>query len=468
MKGVLLLAVLSALPPSCRAVELSTAAVAAGIPDPTVRDLYVRLCALKADGEAELAQLLEIRKELDAGADPATFAERRVPVREALRRTYEETVPLREKFIATSRTAALTLMLKAAARGVDGVRMSEGQYAMAEPVKDFGNMMRVHTQVWDEVLRTEDASFTAAKRRVKQEEKGRARRRKAMAGVAALLAAAAAVWFFRRRTGAPPELPYEGAVAEGPSSSWEFGRQWRVRRAGGKPGVVRLLSAEISSVGQGAERMAGLVRAATAFRHPGVQEVYEVGVSPEGVYLLAQRPSGRPLSELLASGKAFGAEAALAAMAPAARALDAAHAAGAAHGSLTPERILILPDGSAQLADFGLARALATRPALRSKAFSPAYAAPEVLEGKITLPSDLFAFGVILYEMLFVRLPFEGTNLAVLKQERRFPKPSALLGRPAPQTDAFFAALLEPAARQRRPEPGGLRAALSALDELMS
>lgn len=468
MNGVLLWAVLLALPSSCRAVELSTAAVAAGIPDPTVRDLYVRLCALKADGEAQMAELLEIRNELDAGADPATVAERRVPVREALKRIYEETVPLREEFLIMSRTTAVALMLKEATGGRDGARTSERQYAMAEPVKNFGNMMRVHTQVWDEVLRTEDASFNAAKRRVKQEEKGRARRRKAMAGAAALVAAAAAFWFLGRRADAPVELPYEGAVPEGQPSGWEFGRQWPVRRAGGNPAVVRLLSAELSNVGREAERMAGLVRAATAFRHPGVQEVYAVGVSPEGVYLLAERPAGRPLSELLASGKAFDAEAALAAMAPAARALDAAHAAGAAHGSLTPERILILPDGSARLAEFGLARALATRPALRSLVFSPAYAAPEVLEGKITLPSDLFAFGVILYEMLFVRLPFEGANLAVLKQERRFPKPSALLGRPAPRTDAFFAALLEPAARKRRPEPGGLRAALSALDELMS
>jgi serine/threonine-protein kinase len=143
-----------------------------------------------------------------------------------------------------------------------------------------------------------------------------------------------------------------------------------------------------------------------------------------------------------------------------------AHAAGSAHGSLTPERVLLLPDGSGRLADFGLARALATRESARPQVFSPAYAAPEVLEGKIRLASDLYAFGVVLYEALFVRLPFEGPNLAGLKRERRFPAPSALLGRSAPRVDAFFAGLFEPSARRRRPAAGGLAAALGALDEL--
>lgn len=258
---------------------------------------------------------------------------------------------------------------------------------------------------------------------------------------------------------------FGGYVESGRAGDWAFGRQWPAVR-GREAGVVKLLSREFYGDSREAALVSERLRKATAFRHPGVQAVASVGVGRDGVYLVVEPSEGRPLAEVLGAGKPFGTRAALEAMSPVARALDAGHGAGLVHGALTPERVLVLPDGSGRLTDFGVAWALAAEEGVGTKVFSPAYSAPEALAGKLTLPSDLYSFGVVLYEMLFVRLPFEGTNLAALKQERRYPTPSALLGRAAPRADAFFAGLLEPAARKRRPRPGALAASLDALSEL--
>lgn len=436
----------------------------ARVKDRNLKEAYLRAVELKEAVVRQGAELQALQKAYESDLDPSRFAVRRESVRLELATALAALEIARKKFLVLGSAIIYTRAFGVVARKPNAPMPPEEDFLDMSSVNRFDKALQRTHRGWEAVMKGEPAAFAAARRRAAQRRAARARLW--AGGVAGILALLAAAVYRYRLPGPAAGAPGSGTPrTTGRTLDWAFGSQWAVEREG-KPAVVRLLSEEFSNIGREAERMAGLVRAATAFRHPGVQEVYEIGTSPDGVYLVMEPPVGRPLSEVLASGQAFGAAAALAVMAPVARALDAAHAAGSAHGALTPERILILPGGSVRIEEFGLARALATRAASRGKVFSPAYAAPEVMDGKITLPSDLFAFGVILYEALFVRLPFEGANLAVLKQERRFPAPSALLKRPTPRTDAFFAGLLEPAARRRRPKAGGLAAALEAISEL--
>lgn len=438
---------------------------------PNVMESFKNLETLRDETVQKGQALLEVRAAYETDPDPASFNVRREHARAELRTAVDRLAVALSKYQVLSQALIITRALGAVHPRDNNPPPTDNDLAGFVKYKEVNEQARWIERGWRDALKADEEAFTAAKNRSAAERSRRARKKAlAAAGVAAAVLAAAGL--LRRRSdnqlallpGSTVEGPrFGGYLPVGAASPWPFGNQWPAIRGGGEAAVIKLLGAEFSGTGAEAERVAGHLRKATSFRHPGVRAVSAVGVSREGVYLIVEPAAGCPLVELLSRGDSLSVEAALRIMTPVAAALDAAHATGLAHGSLTPERIMVLPDGSGRMEDFGVVRAVTTRPGVGGRVFSPAYAAPEVLEGKITLPSDLFAFGVVLYEMLFVRLPFEGTNLAVLKQERRFPAPSALLGRPAPKADAFFSGIFDPSARRRRPAAKGLAASLGFL-----
>jgi serine/threonine protein kinase len=445
----------------------------AKITDPDFRAAYVRAMELKDEVVRLAVELQAVQKDYKDDPDPERFAARRETLRGKLMEAVGRLDDARTKFQVLGGGLITMRALGVVAR--PGAGASEEEYLGLTRFETVGKELKWIHQGYEAYLPQEAAAFEAALARAASE---RSRRRRRALGLGALAAGGAAALLLRRRGAfrtAPVPAPapaaalgpeaFAGFLGTGRAGDWAFGRQWPAVR-GPQAGVVKLLAPEFAGDSREAALAGERLRKATALRHPGVQAVVAVGVGREGVFLVVEPSEGSPLSQLLGAGKPLGAQAALKAMTPVARALDAGHAAGLVHGALTPERVLLLPDGSGRLTDFGVAWALAAEPEVGAKVFSPAYSAPEVLEGKLTLPSDLYSFGVVLYEMLFVRLPFEGTNLAALKQERRYPTPSALLGRPTPAADALFAGLLEPAARKRRPRPGALAASLTALADL--
>ncbi|TBR19331.1 hypothetical protein EPO15_14370 [bacterium] len=470
MTPALLLAAALSLPAFAEPVLEWTEADAARITSPEVRALYLSVLPVRADVIRQGTELQALRR--DYGMEPARLAAQRERLRAELAASLDRLDDGRKKVQVLGNSVIYLRALDAAMGMTDAKAPNSRDFEQLARFQEFDKNLKWISVGYRDILAAEEAAYAAALKRAAAEGRARTLRRRLAVGGA--VAAAALAGLFLRRRRRPPALPgpepaapsFGGYLRAGQPEDWAFGTQWPAVRGGDGPAVVKVLSTDFSGTGAEADRTAGRLRTATAFRHPGVQAVTAVGTCPEGVYLVVEADAGRPLSELLASGKPFAAAAALKALEPVARALDAAHAAGLAHGCLTPERVLLSPDGAGRAADFGVVRALAARPEVGARAFSPAYAAPEALEGKVTLPSDLFSFGVVLYEMLFVRLPFEGTNLAVLKAERRYPTPSSLLGRPAPGADALFAGLLEPSARGRRPKVGGLAASLAALEGL--
>ncbi|MEX5719718.1 Stk1 family PASTA domain-containing Ser/Thr kinase [Geodermatophilus maliterrae] len=174
-------------------------------------------------------------------------------------------------------------------------------------------------------------------------------------------------------------------------------------------------------------------RAAAMLSHPNVVSVSDQGSDQGLVFLVMELVRGRTLRDLLqARGRLTVAEA-FAVLEPVLSGLTAAHRAGIVHRDVKPENVLIGHDGSVKVADFGLARALTgTGQTSHSGGVligTVAYLSPEQLErGRADARSDVYAAGLVLFEMLTGHPPYGGdTPLAVAYQHvhHDVPAPSA-------------------------------------------
>lgn len=159
-------------------------------------------------------------------------------------------------------------------------------------------------------------------------------------------------------------------------------------------------------------------RAAASIHHPDVATVYEVGEHDDETWIAMELIGGRTLRERMAGAALPVAEATRIAL-RVARALGAAHRLGIVHRDLKPENVMCTDDGGVKVVDFGLAT---LAPASREDGAvdetsltgdrivgTPSYMAPEQTKGDpLGPPADVFALGVVLYEMLTGRRPFEG------------------------------------------------------------
>lgn len=154
--------------------------------------------------------------------------------------------------------------------------------------------------------------------------------------------------------------------------------------------------------------------------HPGVIKVKESDNSTRVVYLVLEWVDGRPLREILAEEGKLDPERAIRIACSVCEALDYLHANGVVHRDLKPENIMVGPGDRIKLIDFGIARKAGARRLTFGKLSNimgtAEYIAPEQVKGKRgDARSDLYALGVILFEMLTGSTPFSGPNpLAVM------------------------------------------------------
>lgn len=162
-------------------------------------------------------------------------------------------------------------------------------------------------------------------------------------------------------------------------------------------------------------------RAAARLSHPCVVGVFDQGRTGNFIYLAMELVPGRTLRDILHEFGPLAPEQALVILEPVLEGLAAAHQAGFVHRDIKPENVLISDDGRVKVADFGLARALSTT---RSKATqgmiigTVAYLSPEQVEkGDADGRSDVYAAGILLYEMVTGDVPHAGESpLAVAYQ----------------------------------------------------
>jgi serine/threonine protein kinase/beta-lactam-binding protein with PASTA domain len=185
-------------------------------------------------------------------------------------------------------------------------------------------------------------------------------------------------------------------------------------------------------------------RSAARLSHPGVVAVYDQGQDNGSWFLVMEYVPGRTLRDLINERGRLTPREALSLLDPVLDALAAAHWTGIIHRDIKPENVLLADDGRVKVADFGLARAITTNTTNNdSKVLlgTVAYLAPEQVErGVADARSDVYAIGIVLFEMLTGRKPFVGdTPIQVAYQHVHsdVPAPSSLVPGLAPALDAL-------------------------------
>jgi tRNA A-37 threonylcarbamoyl transferase component Bud32 len=221
--------------------------------------------------------------------------------------------------------------------------------------------------------------------------------------------------------------------------------------------AIKVLRPERSQDADFLKRFCQEAQASASLAHPNIVAVYEVGHAQDGDlhYVVMEWVEGVDLRQLLSRGAPLPVNQALDLAIQIAAALAYAHRAGRVHGDLKPANILVTGDGRVKVTDFGIAKALAPAPISQGAVIwgTPTYFAPEQAAGEPVFPPvDLYALGVILYEMLAGQPPFAGASdfETALKHLEEDPPPLERLNPRVPAAVAHIVHKLlsrEPAAR---------------------
>ncbi|MFD8688840.1 Stk1 family PASTA domain-containing Ser/Thr kinase [Streptomyces sp. NPDC059651] len=199
------------------------------------------------------------------------------------------------------------------------------------------------------------------------------------------------------------------------------------------------------------ERFIREAKSVARLAHPNVVAVFDQGAQGQYVYLAMEYVAGCTLRDVLRERGALQPRAALDILEPVLAALGAAHRAGFVHRDMKPENVLIGDDGRVKVADFGLVRAVGSVTNTTSILGTVSYLAPEQIEhGTADTRADVYACGVVLYEMLTGTKPHTGESPAqVIYQHLNedVPAPSAVVPGLATELDALVAS-----ATARNPE----------------
>jgi len=221
----------------------------------------------------------------------------------------------------------------------------------------------------------------------------------------------------------------------------------------GRPDIVRRFEQE--------------ARLTSVLQHPHIVAIYDVGHDAELRYMVMEYVEGGSLKRLIDRDAPLAAATLISVVEQLGQALDAAHAHGVIHRDVKPENILLTPDGQVKVSDFGIAHALSNDSATTTGMVfgSVAYLAPEQALGRpITAETDIYGSGIVLYQMLTGRLPFEAaTPLATALQQISEPPPlpRALVPTLPPTVDNVVLTALAKEPTARYPSGAALAAALT-------
>jgi tetratricopeptide (TPR) repeat protein/predicted Ser/Thr protein kinase len=243
----------------------------------------------------------------------------------------------------------------------------------------------------------------------------------------------------------------------------------------GRTVALKFLPPQIVHDPKQMQRFRDEARTASALNHPNICTIYEVAEEQGEMFIAMEFVEGRPLSESIRDGR-MSTSSVVRYARQIAGALEHAHARGVIHRDLKPLNIVITPDGDAKILDFGLAKRTdpndVTRKSLQAAtattvglAGTMPYMSPEQLEGgDASARSDIWALGIVMYEMAAGVKPFSGDNLYRLC--------TGIINEPIPALPetvplglvAVIRRCLEKEPSRRYQRVGELRAALEALE----
>lgn len=178
--------------------------------------------------------------------------------------------------------------------------------------------------------------------------------------------------------------------------------------------AVKLLREDFSRDPVFQDRFRQEARAAANLSHPNIVTVHDFGMDHGQLYIIMEHVPGTDLKAIIRQRGRFPVNDALPLIIQACAGIGYAHRAGLVHCDVKPQNMLVMPDMRLKVADFGIARALTTiRVDEHSDMVwgSPQYFAPEQATGAAPSPaSDVYALGIVLYEMLTGSLPFQARN----------------------------------------------------------
>ena len=241
--------------------------------------------------------------------------------------------------------------------------------------------------------------------------------------------------------------------------------------------ALKFLTPEFASDRGRMDRFIQEAKAASALNHPNILTIYEVGsirpVEADGItedlhYISSEFIDGQTLRERIRSSSINIAEALDIAI-QVAGALSAAHAAGIVHRDIKPENIMLRKDGIVKVVDFGLAKlteqapseSMDTQAETRGAVYTDAnvvmgtviYMSPEQARGiPVDSRTDIFSLGIVIYEMITGRIPFEGASLNEILASILNDQPATPLARYANNVPAELERIVAKALRKNRDE----------------
>ena len=237
--------------------------------------------------------------------------------------------------------------------------------------------------------------------------------------------------------------------------------------------AVKILKSELTSDPEFVDRFRSEARITASLNHPGIAAVHDYGevASIAGgprdtAYLVMELVSGEPLSAVLARTPRLSASRTLDVLEQSGRALQVAHARNLVHRDIKPGNILITPAGQVKITDFGIAKVAHQVPVTKGGLVmgTAQYLAPEQAAGREAVPaSDVYALGVVAFECLAGRRPFDGEHpIAVATAHVQQPPPPLPPDVPPPVA-ALTLRMLSKDPAQRYPDGGSLAAAVAVV-----
>ena len=191
--------------------------------------------------------------------------------------------------------------------------------------------------------------------------------------------------------------------------------------------AIKLMRSQLGDDATVLRRFEAEARRAASISHPNLVAVYDVGTEDGTPYIVMEMVEGGDLSAAIARERPMDPRRAARIGADVADGLAAAHAAGVIHRDVKPGNILLDPDGRARVADFGIARAIGDESLTATGAMlgSVEYFSPEQARGeRATAATDIYALGIVLYELVTGTRPFVGDSpYAVATARLRRPPP---------------------------------------------
>ena len=190
--------------------------------------------------------------------------------------------------------------------------------------------------------------------------------------------------------------------------------------------ALKLLRPEISADTKTVERFQNEIKFARKIVHKNVGRMYDLGKEKGSYYITMEYVEGQDLKRLIRQSRQLTVGTSLLIAKQICEGLIEAHQIGVVHRDLKPSNIMVDEDGNVRIMDFGIARSLKEKGITGAGVMigTPEYMSPEQVDGKDTdQRSDIYSLGVILYEMVTGRLPFEGDSALSVAIKHKTEKP---------------------------------------------